>query len=222
MTAEDFRRSIPFWLFCIFLIVAVGCRPANTEQEDPVRNAPAQPAVISPQTSEPQAAMQNPVTEELATGEGDQMPVFLEVIQTTSLGKSNVQSPVIGVGPVTYFYNPDSKILALDPRITLEPATELIVGVNEVLQTPGQTFEKKEIVQNPPAQPALIQIVARDRTSDILTIVFAGEKFNLAPGEKRSFKKPGSDSNAPAVITIISNYGRPIEIQSLSSDGSSR
>lgn len=222
MTTRNNKRSISFCFFCFVLLIVSGCQPIAAERETQKTDMRTPPATAVTQTREPQTAEQNPATAAPTTGKSDQMPVFLEVIQTTSLDKNSVQSPVIGVGPATYFYDPESKILTVNPSIILESATELIIGVNEIFRTPGQVFEKKEIVQYPSAQPALIQIVAADRASDRLTILFAGEQFGLAPGESRSFKKLRTDSNSSAVITIISNYGRPIEIQPFSSDGSLR
>ena len=54
-----------------------------------------------------------------ALWEGDHMPMFLEVTQTTIMGENSEQSPVLGVGPTVYFYSPDSRVLMLHSTITL-------------------------------------------------------------------------------------------------------
>lgn len=149
-------------------------------------------------------------------------PVFLEIVQTTQLGESDMQGSSIGVGPPAYFYDQQSKALLLDPKITLELETQLLIGFVQALQTSNQAYDKREIIQFPFVQPAPIQIVAHDLGSDTLTIIFADEKFDLMPGEQRTFKQAGTGPNSPAVMTIISNHGQPAEIQLVFFDGSVR
>ena len=226
-------RPIQLPLCCIFLITMTGCQSVVLDEGTLTANAPTplalQTAQVEVVTSVPsqtplaQATSEYPATNASEVPwEGDQMPVFLEVIQTTSMGENFVQSPAIGVGPAIYFYNPDSKVLMLNPSIKLESTTELLLGIIQVLQTPDQTYEKREIIQYPSAQPVLIQVAAHDKVTDTLTIFYGDEKFDLAPGEKRIFKQFGGDSNTPGTITIISNHGRLTEVQPISSDGSLR
>ncbi len=220
----------------IMLILAIcisGCQPASLDDvsspalastphespTDPVETATAIPA----QETLSQPALESPVTNVPAdTRESDQMPIFLEVTQTTIMKTDSIQGPTIGVGPTVYFYNPDSKTLMLHSTITLVPATELLVGVNTVLQTPGQVYEKRALFQYPSAQPALIQISAFDAETGMLNLVYDGEAFNLLPGESRTFKQVGSDFNTSTVFTIVSNHGILADIQPTSSDGSWR
>jgi hypothetical protein len=228
----------------MFLVVAIGCQPVtevetgpiSSPSSTPIQQSTASPAPLAFQTNQaevvtsvpsqtplPQAASENPATNESGIPwEGDQMPIFLEVIQTTSMGKNVVQSPAIRVGPAIYFYKLDNKVLMLHPTIMLESKTQVLVGVTTILQTPGQVFENREIIQYPSAQPFLIQIAAYDVATDTLTIFYGDEKFELAPGEKRTFKQLGAGSNSSTKITIISNHGQLAEIQPTLSDGSVR
>ena len=150
------------------------------------------------------------------------MPIFLEVTQTTMMGDNSVQSPVIGVGPTIYFYNPENKVLMLHLTATLESTTEILIGANTILQTPFQVYEKREIIQFPPAQPDLIQISTFDATSGTLNLIYAGAPFNLSPGESRTFKQGSNSSGTPTIVTIVSNHGNLADIQEVSSDGSWR
>jgi hypothetical protein len=226
-------RSKQFSLCCIFLLAAIGCQPVSLDENVLTANVPTPLALQTDQvkvvTSVPtlippsQPASENPATSESgALWEGDQMPVFVEVIQTTIMGNNTVESPTFGVGPSLYFYQPEIKVLMLRPTIALESKTQVLVGVTTILQTPGQVFEKREIIQYSSAQPILIQVAAYDMATDTLTIFYGDEKFDLAPGENRTFKQFGGDSNTSTVITIISNHGHLIEIQPILSDGSLR
>jgi hypothetical protein len=150
------------------------------------------------------------------------MPIFLEVIQTTIIGDNSIKSLTLGVGPTMYFYNPENKVLMLHPTITQKSNIEVMVGSTTILQTPGQVYEKKVIVQYPSAQPVLIRIAALDLATGRLTILYGDEKFDLLPGDSRTFKKSAGDSNTPGTITIISNYGFLKEIQPILIDGSVR
>ena|SRR3990172_22282 len=227
-------------MFCfVFLIIAIGCEPIT---EDETRSIPSPSSTLIEQSAgftaphiSPTDQAQIPTNtfiqstprhpgeyQTITPKDKVQMPVFLEVTQTTMMGNNSEQSPTFGVGPTLYFYKPEIEVLLLSPTITLEPETEVLVGLASILQTPGQAFEKSEIIQYPSAQPFLIQVAAFDMATDTLAIIFADEKFDLSPGEKRTFKQFGGDSNTSTVITIISNHGRLTEIQQLSSDGSLR
>lgn len=150
------------------------------------------------------------------------MPIFLEVTQTTMMGDNTLQSPAIGVGLTVYFYNPDNKVLMLHSTITLDSTTEILIGVNTILQTSAQVYEKREIIQFPSAQPALIQVSTFDAETGTLNLVYAGEAFDLPPGESRTFKQVSNSSGTPTIITIATNHGNLADIQEVSSDGSWR
>ena len=219
-------------IYLTLLVFGVGCQPASSPDvlPSPVPTRQILPTdLVSAATSVPaqetliQPTPENPVTNTtIDLQEVNPMPIFLEVTQTTIMNKDSAQGPTIGVGPTIYFYHLDSKVLMLHSTIILEPTTELLVGVNTILKTPNQVYEKREIVQFPSMQPALIQISAFDAETGMLNLVYAGETFNLSPGENRTFKQIGSDSNASTVITIIANHGSLADIQPASPDGSWR
>ena len=222
-----------FLIYFTLVTFLAGCHPASLD--DAVLSSPVPTRQISStdlvaaatsiptQVNSFQPIPKNPDENETEPlWKGDQMPIFLEVTQTTIMSGNSAQSPVIGVGPTIYFYNQDSGVLILHSTITIESTTELLIGVNTVLQTPGQVYEKREIVQFPFAQPALIQISAFDAKTGILKLVYTGETFNLSPGESRTFKQVGSDSNASTVITVVSYHGLLADIQLTSSDDSWR
>jgi len=156
------------------------------------------------------------------SGIGEQMPVFLEVIQTTVMSDNTGQGPSLGVGPNFYFYSPENQVLALNPTVALEPDTELLIGVVAILRTPNQEYEKREVVQYPSMQPALIQIADLDTGTNTVTILFDDEKLNLSVGESHTFKQAMGGSKTSTLITVISNHGQLAEIQPVSSDGSWR
>lgn len=220
-------------LVCLTLLLfGAGCKPASSP--DVLPSLASTPQIFSTNlvatvTSAPtqvnffQPTPENPDEDEAGIlRKGNQMPVFLEVTQTTIMGEDSIQSPVIDVGPAIYFYNPDSELLMLHSTISLESTTELLVGMNIILQTPGQVYDKKEIAQYPSAQPALIQISALDLGTGILSLTYAGETFSLSPGESRSFKQVGRESNSSTIVTIVANHGSLSDVQTASSDGSWR
>jgi len=221
-------------LICLMLVFFMaGCQPASldgvvsslpaptpyvfpTDQVEPVTSAPTLADIFQP------TPVKTVTSQTDTLWKGDQMPVFLEVTQTTLMGEDSVQSPTIGVGPTVYFYTPDSKVLMLHSTIALASTTELLIGVNTILQTPGQVYEKKSIIQYPSAKPDLIQVSAFDNETGMLNLVYDGEAFDLYPGESRTFKQVGSGSNTPTLITQVLNHGLLAEIQPTSPDGSWR
>jgi hypothetical protein len=170
-----------------------------------------------------QPTPENPDKTEIGTlWKGDQMPIFLEVTQTTIMKTDSAQGPTLGVGPAVYFYNPDENVLRLQSTITLAFTTELLIGMNNVLQTPGQVYEKKALIQYPSAQSDLIQISAFDAETGMLRFVFDGEAYDLPAGESHTFKQVGSEPDTSTVITVVSNHGLLSDIQLTSPDGSWR
>lgn len=227
-------------MFCfVFLVAAIGCQPVSKVETMPV--SPPSPTPIQQSTETPalrvsptdQVEMQtpfsnqptprDPVENEIEIPWDDaQMPIFLEVIQTTSMGEKSVQSPTFGVGPAIYFYNPENNVLMLHPTITQKSKTEVLVGLTSILQTPGQVFEKREIIQFPSAQPVLIHIASFDKDTGIINLAYGNESFVLSPGESRTFKQGGSNTKNLTLITIVWNHGRPTDIQMNLADGSWR
>lgn len=224
------KKILIYFMIAIFF---AGCRPANSD------NVVPSPSTLTPHLSRTdltataipiptqadtfQSAPETPNAGETETSsKGDQMPVFLEMTQTTILSADSTQGPVLAVGPAVYNYNSDSKLLMLGSTITLDSSTELIIGVSDILQTPNQVYDKKAIIQFPSAQPATFEISAFDIETGVLNLTYAGDTFNLSPGESRSFKQVGKDANPSTIITIITNYGQLAGIQSVSPEGSWR
>jgi len=189
--------------------------PDSSNEVDVQTPFPTQTGIAEPPANEPD----DDGTRE--SGAEDQMPVFLEVIQTTIMGEKTGQGPSLGVGPNIYFYNSDSQVLVLNQAIVVGPSTELLIGMTNILQTPDQEYTKREIGQYPSMKPALIQITAFDAETGTITVFYEGEEFALTEGESRSFKQVAK-INIPSVITVFSNHGQLEEIQSVSSDGSWR
>ena len=217
----------------ILAICITGCQPASSDFESPptLPSIPQGTPVDSVETATAvpvQETLSQPVLETPVTNpttdmrENDQMPIFLEVTQTTIMKTDSIQGPTIEVGPAVYFYNSESKVLTLHSTITLAPTTELLVGVNNVLQTSSQVYEKKTVIQYPSVQPSLIQISAFDTKTGMLNLVYDGEAFVLSPGESRTFKQVGSDSSTSTLITIFENHGILADTQPASPDGSWR
>lgn len=208
-----------FSLIVILLISAceTGTRfePTTSKQPTPhLTNEIDLPTIVPTQTILPDP---NPIESAEKEAEnkwkGNQVPIFLEITQTTIMNNDSAQGPTLGVGPTIYFYHPDSKILMLHSTITCEPTTELFVGVNNIFQTPNQIYEKKTIIQYPSAQPDLIQISFFDLETGIIKLVYADEAFTLSPGESRTFKQISNNSKAPMIILNITNHGQLIRIQ---------
>lgn len=219
-------------LFSFLLIVAISACTAVVDNEAEVLTQPAAPdssdEVDLPTSFPTQTILLEPTPVESfedetgVLGKGNQMLIFLEVIQTTSMGEKSGQGPAIGVGPHIYLYDPDNKVLSLNETIVVEPETELLIGGATVLQTPNQEYEKREISQFPSMQPAVIQIIALDMEAGMLHLKYDNETFTLAPGESRTFKQTGDVSNATNVVTIVTNHGYIADIQLISPDSSWR
>lgn len=187
--------------------------PDSTDEVDIQTPFPTQTVLAEPLASE----SANNVSREV-----DQMPVFLEMIQTTIMGEKPRHGPSLGVGPNIYIYNSDSQVLALRQTIVVNPSTELLIGITNILQTPNQEYTKREIVQYPSMQPVLIEVSAFDAETGAITMIYEGDEFNLLVGESRTFKQAGEHPKASKLITVISNHGPLAEIQPVSSDGSWR
>jgi len=221
-------------LICLMLVFFMaGCQPTSldgvvsslpaptpyvfsTDQVEPVTSAPTLADIFQP------TPVKTVTSQTDTLWEGQQMPIFLEVTQTIIMKTDSGQGPTIGVGPIIYFYNPESKVLMVHPTIAINLETALLVGVNAILQTPDQAYEKREIIQYPPGGTALIQISALDAETGTLDLVYVDETFSLSLGESRTFKQVGSGANNVTIVTIISNHGHLANVQMISSEDSWR
>ncbi len=162
-----------------------------------------------------------PSNEVIPLTEGDQMPIFIEIVQTTIISTESSQAPNIGVGPAVYIYQPDSKVILLHSSVVLDAGTELLIGENDILQTPDMTYERKVMLQYPTEQFTLIQVAGFAPDTEILTLVYGGETFSLSAGESWTSKEI-AEGGTPTLITVVTNYGRLTGIETLSNDGGSR
>jgi len=217
----------------ILLILTTGCQPVRTDEYATPASSPSprisQTVPVQAFTSFPTQEILLRQTPEISDEnkiipihESDSMPIFLEVTQTTIMGENAVLSSVIGIGPIIYFYDPDNRILSLNTAITLESTTELLVGIKTVLQTSREIFEKREIIQYPAEQSALIQTLTLDTESGKINLIYADETFSLSPGEGRTFKQVSDNSKTPIIVIMISNHGYLTGIQSVFPNGSWR
>ena len=231
--------------FIILSMLLLGCTPRLTtpsgdlNQPEPLllpttadsKPTPPQPtspaeADLPPTTDETPsadlpAAQAETIQSPSAPREEGQMPIFLEVTQTTILKLDSGQAFTTGVGPAGFIYEPESNLLLLQPTFELLSTTQVLVGENSVLETPSQVFENQAIFQFPPGGSSLVQISGVDLSTARLTVSFEGQTFDLAPGESRTFKQAG-EASMLTVITSLVNHGQLSEIQWTLSDGSSR
>ena len=149
------------------------------------------------------------------------MPIFLEITQTTILSTGSSQVPTIGVGPAVYIYQSDNRVLYLQSSIEVDPGTQLLIGQNDILQTPDMTYERKGILQYPTETFTLMQVAGYEPDTGTLTLVYGGETFSLSPGESWTDKQV-AEGGTPTLITTVTNYGRLNGIEVLAIDGSPR
>ncbi|MEJ2487361.1 MAG: hypothetical protein P8Y68_16675 [Anaerolineales bacterium] len=159
--------------------------------------------------------------EAITLTEGNEMPIFLEITQTTILSTGSSQVPNIGVGPAVYIYQSDNRVLYLQSSIEVDPGTQLLIGQNDILQTPDMTYERKGILQYPTETFTLMQVAGYEPDTGTLTLVYGGETFSLSPGESWTDKQV-AEGGTPTLITTVTNYGRLNGIETLTTDGSPR
>jgi len=130
---------------------------------------------------------------------------------------------MLNVGTNTAFaYNPDSKILLLRPTYTIDPSAEVLIGLSTIVKLPDLGYVKGELFQIPlSANPPLTIVDVEGKTGN-LTIEYEGEIYQLVPGQSRSFKKIGPDPQSPALISTVTNHGRPAVIEAFTEDANWR
>ena len=158
-----------------------------------------------PQSGEPAAAREAgqlpPQREEL--------PIFVEVMQTTLLPGPALQRPPTDVGPNRVFaFNPSTRTLYLQSSITIAPSTEVLIGLTTVIQSPNRTYVTGELFQIPSSETAPLTVVAIEAETAALTLTYGEQTFTLAPGQRRSFKQQGEGPAAAIETTVITNHGR--------------
>jgi hypothetical protein len=104
------------------------------------------------------------------------------------------------------------------------PTAEILVGLTSAT-SPGRPYVASDLFQIPaaePAEPAPLRMVAVDAASGTLTLAYAGQTFELAPGQSRSFKQSGEGELAILEMTTITNHGHLATIGPLPPDPGSR
>jgi hypothetical protein len=129
--------------------------------------------------------------------------------------------PNIGVGPAVYIYQKDNQVLYLQSTIEVDAGTQLLIGQNDILQTPDMTYERKVILQYPTQQFTLIQVAGYEPNTGTMTLNYGGVIFSLSPGDSWTDKQV-AEGGTPTLITTVTNYGRLNGIETLTTDGSPR
>lgn len=153
----------------------------------------------------------------------DSMPIFVAVTQRTTMSGPPVQQPPLQVGVAAFEFSPDTGVLRVQPSM-LEPSpdADVLIGVSSVLLTPDQSYENRELVQFPAAQPALFRILSSDADTGTVRLVYRSESYELPPGKSLVFEQVGGSAGTTTVITLIENHGRLSAIQLAPPDGSVR
>jgi hypothetical protein len=146
----------------------------------------------------------------------DRLPAFVEMVQAPLLSDSPQRMPPEDFNPSgVYAYDVTNRLLLIQPAVQLLPTTEVLVGLASA-QVPNRPYVPSSLFLIPSAQEPL-QVVAID-SDGTLTLSYAGQTFELRPGESRSFKQQTTDELAAIEMTTITNYGRLAGIGTLPAD----
>jgi len=184
--------------------------------------ATGQPTLPSPDDTGPT----EPVTQATLDLSGDsRLPIFVEMIQAPLSPDLSPQMPPADTSPSgVYVYNPAERSLLVTPEMQILPTTEILVGLTSAT-TPGRPYVASDLFQIPAAEsaePAPLRVVAVDAASGTITLAYADQTFELAPGQSRSFKQSGEGELAILEMTTITNYGHLAAIGPLPPDPGTR
>jgi len=184
--------------------------------------ATVQPALPGPEDAGPtESVAQAPLD---LSGDGGP-PIFVEMVRAPLSPDLSPQMPPADTSPGgVYVYNPVDRSLLVAPEIQILPTTGVLVGLTSAT-TPGRPYVASDLFQIPPAgpaEPAPLGVVAVDAASGSVTLAYAGQTFELAPGQSRSFKQSGEGELALLEMTTITNYGYLATIGLLPPDPGSR
>lgn len=195
---------------------------APTETE-PVTFTPAATSALSePGVGKESATATLDNTEPAYAPSGSQPPIFVEMIQAPLSPEPSSRVPPADFGPTGAFaYDPSNKLLLVPPSVQILPTTEVLVGLTSATM-PNRPYVPSELLQIPSSQTAPLSVMAVDAASGALTLEYAGQTFELQPGESRSFKQKGSGDLAVVVVTTITNHGRLAVIDLMLDDPGSR
>lgn len=175
---------------------------------------PADPEAGGSVSTEPPPPMEAPL--------GDQLPIFVEMIQPPPLIASRGQMPPADASPTGLFaFDPSNRTLLVRSSVKILPTTEVLVGLMTA-KVPNRPYVASDLYQFPSPHPAPLSVVAIDADTGTLTLAYAGQTFELRPGQSRSFKQKVTGELALIQTTTIINHSRPAAIGSLPADPGSR
>lgn len=150
------------------------------------------------------------------------LPIFVEMVQEPLSPDLSRSMPPADAAPTgLYSYEPTSRLLLVQPSVQILPTTEVLVGLTSA-EVPNRPYLPSELFQIPSPEASPLGMIAVDADGETLTLAFAGQTFELRPGESRSFKQQGEGELAVVKVTTITNYGRLAAIDLLSADPGSR
>jgi hypothetical protein len=136
------------------------------------------------------------------------LPIFLEMVQAPlSPEPVSRMPPADGTPTGAFAFDLVDRSLLLPPSVQILPATEVVVGVLSS-STPDRPYIASELFQLPSSQAAPVTLLTVDAESGTLTLAYAGQTFELGPGESRSFKDQGDGEPSLVKMTTFTNHGR--------------
>jgi hypothetical protein len=179
--------------------------PANVAQTDQAATSlpiPTQSTAPASSAAGSAPTMAAPVTWESGG------PLFIAVVQTTIMAGESMDRPSVDVGPVSFAYDLDNRILMLHP--TISPASlkaDVVIGLVTQLETPTAIYTRRELMQLP-AKPRFMQNLEADSTTGSLSFVYDGQSYSLLPGKSVSFDKVKAATTSATTSILITNHGR--------------
>jgi hypothetical protein len=151
----------------------------------------------------------------------DKLPVYFEITITTVMDQSVGGNPSFTVGAPVFNFDPDNKTLMINRAIELNPDTELLLGIRNILKTPNQNYEQQEIYQYPTIPDPILQILEINSNTHSIKFDYNEETFSLGAGETITIKET-RDTNPTTVVHVLSNYGQLLDLRWMSTDSSVR
>ncbi len=139
------------------------------------------------------------------------LPLYVQVVQTFLMPGA---SPTVTSGdppPNNVFaYDSTSRTLLLRPSVSLSPEAQVLVGWTTVIQGTSSRQVHGELHQVPPGDAGPVELLTVDTETGAVTFAYAGQTFQLYPGESRSLKRAAGQATE---ITIVANTGRVASIE---------
>jgi hypothetical protein len=138
---------------------------------------------------------------------GSQLSIFVEIVQTPLSPDPPSRMPPKDTSPIGVFaFDPAGRLLLVQPSVEILPTTQVLVGLTTA-GVPGRPYFASELFQLPSQQTTPLSLIAIDADSGTLTLAYAGQFFELSPGESRSFKQKAEGDLSPLDLTTITNHG---------------